>query len=324
MLSVSVIVVTFNSAVQIGECIRTFRSSQRISEIIVVDNASTDSSVAEALRAGATRIVKNPQNLGFAQAVNQGVSLAVGNLILLLNPDCRASGRMIEAMADQFEENPGLGVLAPGLHNPGRSALAWSAGYFPNLSASAIHAFGLSRAPGVAKLCRGFQLYPAGESRIKSTSVDWVSGACLMTPKSIWRKTDGLSERWFMYAEDIEYCARVKGLGFDVVHDSNLIATHDIGKSSNNRDPEISSLWLINMEDLYLRIVGPSKAVAWLWKTTWATAMLGRSFAFVCISLVRPSRRLSYKEEARKFLTYGRSIAASKAFREDTPGSPHG
>ena len=84
MPGIGIIIVTYNSAAVIGSCLEAALASG--AEVVVVDNASADGTVAEVARRGA-RVIANPSNRGFAAAVNQGFAVLNCPYILLLNPD---------------------------------------------------------------------------------------------------------------------------------------------------------------------------------------------------------------------------------------------
>src|SRR5882762_6303746 len=87
MPRVAIVIVTYNSVAEIGLCLDALRDVQNI-DIVVVDNASSDGTVAEVQRCRFT-LIANSQNKGFAAAVNQGVAATVAPFVLLLNPDAR-------------------------------------------------------------------------------------------------------------------------------------------------------------------------------------------------------------------------------------------
>src|ERR1019366_2211891 len=84
MPDVGIVIVTYNSAAEIGACLTAARASG--AEVVVVDNASTDGTTAEVARHGA-RLIANSRNRGFAAAANQGFAALDCTYVLLLNPD---------------------------------------------------------------------------------------------------------------------------------------------------------------------------------------------------------------------------------------------
>src|SRR4051794_8935024 len=105
MPRVAIVIVTYNSAAEIGPCLEALRDLEDI-EIVVVDNASSDGTIAELQRHRVTVIV-NSQNKGFAAAVNQGVNATGAPFVLLLNPDAQLQ-RGTESLAALLApfENP--------------------------------------------------------------------------------------------------------------------------------------------------------------------------------------------------------------------------
>src|ERR1041385_8846717 len=103
MSRVAIVVVTYNSALQIGSCLDSLQSVEDV-EIVVVDNASSDSTLKEVERRR-VRFIANPTNAGFAAAMNQGVRATAAPLILLLNPDAclqRGLASLAEDLDDQI------------------------------------------------------------------------------------------------------------------------------------------------------------------------------------------------------------------------------
>ena len=100
MVRIAIVIVTYNSAAEIGGCLDSLRELSDV-EVVVVDNASRDSTREEVKGRGRC-VIANPTNVGFATAVNQGVRATTAPLILLLNPDAHlVSG--IDALAARLE-----------------------------------------------------------------------------------------------------------------------------------------------------------------------------------------------------------------------------
>src|SRR5260370_1081249 len=91
MPGIGIVIVTYNSGGHIGPCLDAALATG--AEIVVVDNASSDASVAEAQASG-VKVIANPANLGFAAAVNRGIAQLDAEFVLLLNPDARIAGRL--------------------------------------------------------------------------------------------------------------------------------------------------------------------------------------------------------------------------------------
>ena len=113
MESVDVIIVTYGSAALIPSCLASLRQSDRVSRVVVVDNASDDGSAEAARRAGAAVVIQNDRNLGFARAVNIGLAEVADELVLLLNPDARLSAQALTVLCEDFAADPAVAVAGP-------------------------------------------------------------------------------------------------------------------------------------------------------------------------------------------------------------------
>jgi len=116
---ISIIIVSWNSSREIVACIDSIYAQNHVPcEVIVIDNASSDNTI-ELIKnyEKKLRFISNNHNLGFAQATNQGLALAAGNYILLLNPDTILQPEALHIMASFMESSPTVGALGPQLLN---------------------------------------------------------------------------------------------------------------------------------------------------------------------------------------------------------------
>ena len=204
----SIVIVTYNSLQHIDGCLESIlRNPPRVThEVIVVDNASMDGTAA-AIRAkwAGVRVVDAGANLGFARANNLGIRSTTGSLLLLLNPDTRVPAGAIDKLVVALEQSPDVAVVGPRLvDEQGRGELSFGSMLSPwaELRQKTL-VFGNEH-----------RLFPIATYVQRLTRrprrTDWVSGACLL----VWR-TDAeavglLDERYFMYAEDVDFCAAVR------------------------------------------------------------------------------------------------------------------
>ncbi|MCH7761129.1 glycosyltransferase family 2 protein [candidate division TA06 bacterium] len=125
-VDLSIIIVTWNNEETIGECLKSIlrneeNMNQKEMEIFLIDNASLDSTVekinniSNQQSAISIQVTKNLENYGFARATNQGLKMAKGRYLLLLNPDTILSNHALEKMVDWLERRRDAGVLAPQL-----------------------------------------------------------------------------------------------------------------------------------------------------------------------------------------------------------------
>ncbi len=204
-------------------------------QVLVIDNASGDGSVETvARRYPAVRQVRNPDNRGFARAVNQGLALAAAPFALVLNPDVVIRPAAIAALLEFMEREPGVAVAGPRLRNPDgslqgsarRRPSAWT-GLFGR-SACLTHWF-----PGNPVSRR--ELMAIDEGAVEPRDVDWLSGACLMVRRRAWEQVGPMDERFFLFWEDADWCLRFGHAGWRVVHVPAASAIHRVGVSCAQR-----------------------------------------------------------------------------------------
>jgi N-acetylglucosaminyl-diphospho-decaprenol L-rhamnosyltransferase len=208
MPRLSIIIVSYNARDDLERCLDSLvRSKIRIDhEIVVVDNASTDGS-ADAVRARWTgvRVIEAGSNLGFARANNLGIRNTFGELILLLNGDTMVAPRAIDALVERLDARPDVAVVGPRLvDGTGRAELSFGKMMTPLAE--------LRQKVIVRGNARGVAPIVAYVDRItrREQEVDWVSGACLLVRRADAEAVGLLDERYFMYTEDIDFCAAIR------------------------------------------------------------------------------------------------------------------
>ena len=145
--TVSLIVVNYNAGAFLKSCIAS--SLSEADELIVVDNASTDASLAELeaafMNEQKLRIIRNPVNLGFASACNIGVNHSAGNYVMFLNPDCILEQDSVERLFQALEDYPDAGMVGGMLVDPDGTEQGGGRRAIPTPWRSFVRAFGLSR-----------------------------------------------------------------------------------------------------------------------------------------------------------------------------------
>lgn len=307
----SIVVVAYNSEDFIADSLRALDSAVSDLQVIVIDNSADHASLAVVAEVTPDAMrIPSSSNLGFAKAVNQAAELAKADFIMLLNPDCVVSGEDIDSLLERIRKDPQIGIIAPTIQHPGGRLTVRSAGYEPTARHMFSQLVGFPRWRPTARVFHGFNLYPAGEER-SETVVDWVSGACFITRRDLWRRTAGLSERWFMYAEDIEFCRRARKLGLKVVHSSLANAEHVVGASSETQDGPVWTLWIENLAEYYVQEFRPNK-FSWLaWRLTACATFWTRAQIYGLKSRLSPERAGAWSREKEKFIAY--SMAALKS-----------
>jgi len=235
---VSIIIVNWRARDVLLDCLAALLppgtpADQR--QVLVIDNASGDGSVETvARRYPAVRQIRNPDNRGFARAVNQGLALAAAPFALVLNPDVVIRPAAIAALLEFMEREPGVAAAGPCLRNPDGS-LQGSARRRPSVWTGL---FGRS-----ACLTRWFpgnpvsrrELMAIDERVVQPRDVDWLSGACLMVRRRAWEQVGPMDERFFLFWEDADWCLRFRNAGWRVVYVPAASAIHRVGVSCAQR-----------------------------------------------------------------------------------------
>lgn len=238
MTDLSLIVLTWNTRELVIGCLDqlerelkdTAGSGGFSAEVWVVDNGSRDGT-AEAIRARfpKVRLIALPENVGFASGNNAGLSQVKGRIVCLLNSDVLITRGALECCIDVFDEMPNVGAAGLQLLHPD--------GRLQN----SIHAF-----PGFwSELCpTGLaewlfpKRFPSKRRPIwKTTPVPAVRGAVLFVRHEIIESVGMLSEDYFFFLEETDWCWRIREAGWDVVHVPDAEAIHRSGFSSKRVDP---------------------------------------------------------------------------------------
>ncbi len=238
MLDVSIIIISWNTKKLLRNCLNSIYNtvSDGLSyEVIVIDNASTDSS-AEMVEEefSQVRLGKNIENVGFARANNQAVEIAEGEYILLLNSDTIVLDATLNKMISFMNEHPDVAVVGCRLLNEDRSPQP-SFGYFPTLWTVSMQMFFLDRIYPKLKT-----LIVKNPSPYSSQEVDWVTGACFILRREALRDMQLFDPNYFMYLEEVDLCYRLKQKNFKVFYLSEAEIIHLGGASIGGRTKAIA------------------------------------------------------------------------------------
>jgi len=229
MTHLSIVIVTYNSTDQIHACLAALaRHPPGLRhEILVVDNASPDGTgAAVRQRSPGIRVIDAGANVGFARATNLGIRHSSGDLILLLNPDTEVPAGAIDTLAAVLESDADAAVVGPRLVDAqGRAELSFGAmpGPFAELRQKALVRGNQRGVPVI----RGYVDRLTRQPRV----VDWVSGACLLVRRADAEAVGLLDERFFMYAEDVDFCAAIRARGRKVLFTPAAEVVHVRGQS---------------------------------------------------------------------------------------------
>ena len=229
MTRLAIVIVSFNARTDLARTLGSLHESPPATshEIVVVDNASTDGAPAMVReRFPAVRVLDAGDNLGFARANNIGIRATTGELVLLLNPDTIVPAGALDAMVARIDQTAHVAALGPRLVDAdGRAELSFGAMYSPWSEARRKVALALDARDFVPT-----RRWIEGSTR-RQRVVDWVSGACLLVRRSAGDAAGWLDERYFMYAEDVDFCAALRAGGGQVLFSPVAEIVHLRGRS---------------------------------------------------------------------------------------------
>jgi GT2 family glycosyltransferase len=233
---ISVVIASWNARAHLLNCLRSFEKAGHVAaiETIVVDNGSDDGTPA-AVRAlfPRTTLVCNATNLGFARAVNMGIERASGRYVCLSNSDILLRPGALDELARFLDAHPDAALVGPRvLHADG--TLQHSCRKFPGLLTCTSEALALHRLFPRSPRLSGQQMLHWDHA--SERSVDALSGCFCMARRSALGEIGGLDEDFFMYAEDVDLCMRLRAAGWSVWFCPAAEVIHFSGASSAN-DP---------------------------------------------------------------------------------------
>jgi len=230
---ISVVIVNWNTRDLLLQCVESLLSETRESslEIIVVDNASRDGSMeALAERFPNVTQIRNTENLGFSRANNQGLRVAKGRYLCLVNSDVKALSGVLDRLRRYCDATPEVGAVGPRTVG-GDGVLRQNCREFPTLRNAACDALYLDRLlPGVHWLRgRTMRAYDYRSTR----DVEVLSGCFFMVRRSVVEQVGLLDERFFIYSEDVDWCKRIHDAGWRLVLYPGAEAVHFVASSSS-------------------------------------------------------------------------------------------
>lgn len=228
---VAVVIVSYNTRELTLEAVASALDARGVeTEVWVVDNASGDGS-ADAVRArhARVRVMASPRNLGFARGNNLALAEVDAPWVLLLNADARfAAPEGLRGLVAALERRPDAALVGPRLEDP-HGALEFSVRAFPSVAGELLRGTGLHHLlPAAARrrlLAYEFHDHAAGGE------ADWVTGACMLVRGPVLREVGGFDPAFFLFAEEMELCWRLRRAGWEVLFDPGVTVVHHRGAS---------------------------------------------------------------------------------------------
>jgi len=228
---VAAVVVNYESGDALARCVGDLAQAG-LGDLVVVDNGSSDGSVAEARRAvPGIDVVVPGGNLGYGAAVNRGVAATGAPLVLVCNPDLEVPREAVGALVAALEADPARAVVGPLVRTPAGDRYP-SARRFPSMVDAAGHALLGLFAPD-NRFTRAYQRSELDDATVEVRAADWVSGACFLARRDAFEGVGGFDESYFMYAEDVDLCWRLGRAGWSVAYAPTAEVTHLQGRSTD-------------------------------------------------------------------------------------------
>jgi hypothetical protein len=225
----AVVIVSFNGRDDLMRCLASIPASagRLTTEVVVVDNGSTDGGPALVReRFPDVRVLEQAENRGFAAGCNVGIRASSAALVLLLNPDTVPPADAIERLAQRLTARPEVAIAGPRLVDAdGRPELSFGSMISP-VAELRQKVLGGLHARGVRPAAAYVQRWTSREH-----DPDWVSGACLLVRRADAVAVGLLDERFFLYTEDVDFCAAVRARGRRVLFTPAAEVRHLRGRS---------------------------------------------------------------------------------------------
>ena len=225
----SIVIVNFNAREHLVNCLQSLVRDRPATEheVIVVDNGSSDGSAdTVGVRFPWVKLVRLPSNVGFAAGNNAGIKASGGDLLLLLNNDTIVPPGAIDSLVHVLLSHPDAAIAGPRLVDAhGRPELSFG----PMISP-----FGELKQK-LTMLLHRRNVAPVSawveQQTRREQYVDWVSGACLLVHRADAEAAGLLDERYFLYTEDVDFCAAMRARGRKVLFTPAAEIVHLRGRS---------------------------------------------------------------------------------------------
>ena len=285
-IAVSAIIISYDTREMTLDCLRSMQdtASGIATEIIVVDNASSDGSPA-AIRAAFPEVtlIEKSNNTGFGAANNEAMRIATGRYLFLLNSDAFPEPTALSTLLAFAEDNPRAGVVGPRLLNADGS-LQLSCHPFPT------PLFAWQENLWLARGHRGWAHDSVRE-------VDFVVGACMLVRRDAYEQAGGFDENFFMYSEEADWQKRIQDAGWKVLFTPDARVTHLGGASGAKEAARVNRHFFESLDYYERKHHGLAGLIAF--RLAMAVGCGLRTILWTAASLL-PGRRAVALAKARK------------------------
>lgn len=230
-MDLSIIIVNWNVRDLLAACLRsieTYHGALRL-EVIVVDSASQDDSVAMVRRDFPTvKLLAQSENVGFVGGNNIGLAEATGRYLLLLNPDTEVHPHALSAMVEYLDAHPEVGILGPHTLNTDKTHQS-TRRRFPTLFTAMVESTWFQQFAPESVLRRYYVTDLPDDGTVE---VDWVQGSALLARREVYEQIGGLDPQYVMFFEELDWCKQAVLKGWRVMYKGDSYVTHHGGKST--------------------------------------------------------------------------------------------
>lgn len=208
---ISIVILEYHSVNELQSLFDSIENNTSLSgiEYIISSNSCYDISTRNSLieRFPGVKWIFNEKNLGYAGGMNSGLKVANGEILIICNADIKIVNGL-SGMDHYLASNPDVGAIGPRVVN---SSDEIQDSCRPFLTIQGFVLRQLMRLTGKNLLQKNFDYDTIGE-------VDWINGAFIMFKREIFNKTGGFDSSYFLYAEDMDLCTRIRILGYKVIY----------------------------------------------------------------------------------------------------------
>jgi GT2 family glycosyltransferase len=240
---VYIILVNYNGYKDTIECVNSLKKiNYKNYKIIIVDNASSDDSL-NILRQKTNNsiIIESKKNLGFAGGNNLGIKYALNHdadYIMLLNNDTLVKIDFLDNMINSFNKNNKVGLVGCKImYHPKKSIIWYGGGYIDWFKFIGAH--------------YGMRQIDNGQCDDEK-EIDFMTGCCMLIKREVFEKVGLLSEDYFMYFEDVDFCVKVRNGGYKIWYNPKAIIYHKVGLSSGGEESPFSIKWCTRNRLLFM------------------------------------------------------------------------
>ena len=211
-IKLSVVIVEYHSIKEVMQCVASFKTHIKVPyEIIVSSNSCYDKQQQTDINTldNDVRWLFNERNGGFAYAMNQGLKVAKGDYLTIMNSDCILESNL-DKMIDFMDNHPEIGAIAPQMKDTEGNIQDTAR---PYVSLPRYIWRQVKRVLGHKTIVLNTDM-----NYNQVQTVDWLIGAFIMVSRKAYESTDGLNDALFMYAEDLDWCTRIRQQGLEVVY----------------------------------------------------------------------------------------------------------